>query len=147
MPVKRKSDVLAEIMRSNKLAENQCNAQIKILRTDNGTEYTNKKFEDYLADCGIQHQKTAPYTPEQNGVAERMNRTRAGKMYIIGRMTRLCLLGRSCDDSNILFISYLALIKTYVLRKCFRVENHILNIYAFSEVRLLCMYQDKSVRS
>jgi len=35
------------------------------------------KFKEFkaLKDCGIHHQKTAPYTPEQNGVAERANRT------------------------------------------------------------------------
>ena len=75
MPIKRKPNVLDEFIRFKKLAENQCNAKIKILLTDNGTEYTNKKFEQYLADCGIQHQKTTPYTPEQNGVAELINRT------------------------------------------------------------------------
>ncbi len=32
-------------------------------------------FKKYLSDHGIQHQLTVPYTPQQNGVAERMNRT------------------------------------------------------------------------
>lgn len=75
VPIKRKSDVFEEFKRFKMLAEMQCEAKIKVLRTDNGTEYTGNQFENYLADCGIQHQKTAPYTPEQNGVAERINRT------------------------------------------------------------------------
>jgi transposase InsO family protein len=45
------------------------------LRTDNGTEYTNKEFKKYLRKFGIRHQTTVPYNPEQNGLAERMNRT------------------------------------------------------------------------
>lgn len=55
--------------------ENQTDKRIKILRTDNGTEYVNQPLLDVLQKSGIQHQKTCPYTPEQNGVAERMNRT------------------------------------------------------------------------
>lgn len=48
---------------------------IKVLRTDNGGEYTSKEFENYLKKEGIKHEYTVPKTPEQNGVAERMNRT------------------------------------------------------------------------
>ncbi len=49
--------------------------KIKVLRTDNGGEYLSNDFKMYLADHGIQHQLTVAYTPQQNGVAERMNRT------------------------------------------------------------------------
>ncbi len=45
------------------------------LRTDNGGEYTSHVFQNYLKQKGIRHEVTAPYYPEQNGVAERMNRT------------------------------------------------------------------------
>ena len=38
-------------------------------------EFTKNKFNAYLSKHGIQHQKTVPYTPQQNGVAERKNRT------------------------------------------------------------------------
>ena len=46
-----------------------------MLRSDNGGEYTLKDFESYLRKHGIVHQKTAPYTPEQNGVTKCANRT------------------------------------------------------------------------
>ena len=46
-----------------------------MLRTDNGGEFCNKEFEEFCKKCGIARQKTTPYTPEQNGVAERMNNT------------------------------------------------------------------------
>ena len=49
--------------------------QIKTLRTDNGGEYLSQEFSAYLLSYGIQHQLTIAYTPQQNGVAERMNRT------------------------------------------------------------------------
>eukprot|EP00171_Calliarthron_tuberculosum_P003822 IDg3822t1 len=49
--------------------------QVRSLRTDNGTEYVNNAFKNYLSSKGIEHQTSAPYTPEQNGLAERTNRT------------------------------------------------------------------------
>lgn len=55
--------------------ENQTEQKIKILRSDNGGEYLSNFLKSYLEESGIQHQFTVPYTPQQNGVAERMNRT------------------------------------------------------------------------
>ena len=48
---------------------------MKILRTDNGSEFCNSKVNEITDSSGIIHQKSAPYTPEQNGLVERMNRT------------------------------------------------------------------------
>ncbi len=48
---------------------------IKILRSDGGGEYVGFNFKQYLRDNGIAHQTSAPYSPQQNGAAERMNRT------------------------------------------------------------------------
>ncbi|CAI7772890.1 unnamed protein product [Closterium sp. NIES-54] len=45
------------------------------LRTDNGGEYTANSFTDYLSSHGISHQTSLPHTPQQNGVAEWVNRT------------------------------------------------------------------------
>ena len=56
---------------------NERELKIKALRTDGGGEYTSAKFENFLKQKGIQHEITAPYSPQQNGVAERMNRTLA----------------------------------------------------------------------
>ena len=52
----------------------QFHAQVKVLRTDNGTEYVNKEFSNFLSTNGILHQTTCLDTPPQNGVAERKNR-------------------------------------------------------------------------
>jgi len=49
--------------------------KLEIIRSDNGGEYTSNAFEKYLTDLGIDHQTTVPYTSQQNGVAERTNRT------------------------------------------------------------------------
>jgi hypothetical protein len=56
------------------MVRNQFNKSIKILRTDNGTEYTNSDFQMTLRKLGIIHQTTCPGTPQQNGISERKNR-------------------------------------------------------------------------
>lgn len=48
---------------------------MKVFRTDNGLEFVNKQINYFCALNGIKHEKTAPYSPQQNGVAERMNRS------------------------------------------------------------------------
>ena len=75
VPIKQKSDVFEQFKIFKKVIENQCERKIKVIRSDNGTEYVNKSFEEFLVSSGIVHHKTCPYTPAQNGVAERMNRT------------------------------------------------------------------------
>ena len=48
---------------------------VKCLRSNNGREYIDGGFSNYFAARGIRMEKTIPRTPQQNGVAERMNRT------------------------------------------------------------------------
>ena len=50
-------------------------APVRIIRTDNGTEFTNQELRTYLEDVGITHQTSVVRTPQQNGVVERRNRT------------------------------------------------------------------------
>lgn len=52
----------------------ETNQHVKILRTDNGGEFTSSEFSNFLSKEGIKHETSAPHTPEQNGVAERENR-------------------------------------------------------------------------
>ena len=49
--------------------------KVKCLRSDNGGEYTDRGFSEYCATQRIRMEKTIPRTPQQNGVAVRMNRT------------------------------------------------------------------------
>ena len=60
--------------------EKQLDRSIKSLRSDRGGEYLSNEFIDYLAQAGITSQTAAPRTPQQNGVAERRNRTLLGMM-------------------------------------------------------------------
>src|SRR5256885_3462406 len=53
----------------------QTGNKVKTLRTDNGTEFVNLEMEELLSRMGIKHEKTVPYTPEENGSVERDNRT------------------------------------------------------------------------
>ena len=48
---------------------------IKVLREDKGGEYMSKEFDDFCAEHGIQRQHSVRARPQQNGVAERANRT------------------------------------------------------------------------
>jgi transposase InsO family protein len=49
--------------------------RIKKIRSDNGTEFKNSQIEGFLEEEGIKHEFSSPYTPQQNGVVERKNRT------------------------------------------------------------------------
>jgi hypothetical protein len=73
--LKSKGEVLEKFKEFKALVENQTGKRIKTLRSDNGGEYSSRRFSDFLKASGIHHQKTVPYTPQQNGVAERANRT------------------------------------------------------------------------
>jgi len=57
------------------MVETQKKKKIKVLRSDNGGEFCSHNFESYLKQHGIIYQTTNPYTPQQNGTSERMNRT------------------------------------------------------------------------
>ncbi|KAL2236674.1 UNVERIFIED_CONTAM: Retrovirus-related Pol polyprotein from transposon TNT 1-94 [Sesamum indicum] len=73
--LKRKSDAFDTFRRWRALVENETGLQVKCLRSDSGGEYSSEGIKNYCADHGIRMQKTIPGTPQQNGVAERMNRT------------------------------------------------------------------------
>lgn len=73
--VKHKSDVFDKFKEFAQLVKNKFNKSIKILRSDNGREFCNAKMDEYLTARGIKKENTAPHTPEQNGKAERDNRT------------------------------------------------------------------------
>lgn len=70
-----KSQVLEKFKEFKNFVENQLDTKIKSLRSDNGKEYVNETFDKFCKDSGIRRQFTVPYSPEQNGMSERMNRT------------------------------------------------------------------------
>lgn len=55
--------------------ENQTGHKIKYLQSDNGGEFCNARMDEILRKSGIQRRLTTPHTPQQNGIAERKNRT------------------------------------------------------------------------
>ena len=92
----KKSEALSRFIEFKAYAENQFNKKIgkikvhqydgsrvetdkiqklKALRSDNGGEYLSNEFKEFLQENGIKHELTVVYSPQQNGIAERLNRT------------------------------------------------------------------------
>ena len=73
--MRQKSETFTKFREYKAETEKQLELQIKELRSDRGGEYLSGEFKSYLAQEGIVSQLSAPGTPQQNGVAERRNRT------------------------------------------------------------------------
>lgn len=72
---KESSEVLSKFKEFKTLLENQSGKQIKTLRSDNGGEYIYDIFKDFCISIGIKREFSIPYNPQENGVAERKNRS------------------------------------------------------------------------
>ena len=72
--LKTKDQVLDAFKELHVVLERETRRKLKAIRADNGVEYKGS-FENYCKLHGIRLEKTVPKTPQQNGVAERMNRT------------------------------------------------------------------------
>ncbi|KAG8068859.1 hypothetical protein GUJ93_ZPchr0005g15577 [Zizania palustris] len=133
-----------------KRAQNEFNFSIVKVRSDNGSEFKNTNIEDYCDDLGIKHELSATYSPQQNGVVERKNRTlieMARTMldeYSVSDSFWAKAINTSCHASNRLYLhrllkktSYELLIgrkpniayfrvfgcKCYIYRKCVRLTK------------------------
>jgi transposase InsO family protein len=73
--MKHKSEAFKNFRQWKTLVENQTGKKIKRLRTDNGLEFCSSEFDVFCKDEGIARHRTVRDTPQQNGVAERMNQT------------------------------------------------------------------------
>lgn len=73
--LKHKSEVTCRFVEFYKMIQHQYHTCIKILRSDNGGEYIDGGLQHFLRENGLIHQTSCPDTAEQNGVAERKNRT------------------------------------------------------------------------
>ncbi|CAI7790418.1 unnamed protein product [Closterium sp. NIES-53] len=71
MPVAKKSDVLWEFQKWLVLVEWQAKKSVLMLRSNRGGEFLGKEFTKFVDGKGIVHDLTCPYTPQQNGMAER----------------------------------------------------------------------------
>jgi hypothetical protein len=73
--LRSKADAPAAIQAFQARVERETGKKLKVLRTDNGGEFTSVEFGEYCAGEGIQRHHSAPYTPQQNGIVERRNQT------------------------------------------------------------------------
>ena len=73
--LKTKDEAFETFKKFRKLVEKESKKEIKVLRTDRGGEFCSNKFKNYCEESGIKRHYTAPYSPQQNGVVERRNRT------------------------------------------------------------------------
>ena len=72
--VKQKSDAAQAVM--NYLAHLKTQGRHpKGIQIDCGKEFVNEKLENWCKECSMEIRYTAPYSPSQNGIAKRMNRT------------------------------------------------------------------------
>ena len=73
-PLKHKNDFYPTFLNFQSLVENQFSTKIKIFQSDGGGEFIGKNLQTHFTKCGIHHQFSCPYTPSQNGRAERKHR-------------------------------------------------------------------------
>ena len=73
--LKSKDEAAGKFVEYKNLVETQTGRKIKAVQSDNGTEYCNKTMDEIFKKAGIRRRLTATHTPQQNGVAERKNRT------------------------------------------------------------------------
>lgn len=88
---------------------------VKRVRSDNGGEFTSNKFSDLLVRNRIKHEKSAPYSPHQNGTAERSWRT-------LFEMARSLLLEEGLPKN---LWTYAVMTATHVRNRCYsqRLKN------------------------
>jgi hypothetical protein len=86
--LKEKSETSSKVEEVLKLVENHCGQQMKIFQCDGGTEFDNSTMQKLMSLNGVKLVVTNPYTPQQNGCAERSNRT-------ITEMARTLLLAKN----------------------------------------------------
>ncbi|GKD02528.1 putative ribonuclease H-like domain-containing protein, partial [Tanacetum coccineum] len=71
----KKDEMVGILKEFIKLVENQLNKKVKVIRCDNGTEFKNRDLIEFCGSKGIKRDYSNARTPQQNGVAERKNRT------------------------------------------------------------------------
>ena len=87
--LKTKDLVFEHFKKFHAMVEKEKEKPLKCLCSDNGGEYTSNEFKSYCFEKGIRHEKTILGTPQQNGVAERMNHTIVEKIRCMLRMANL----------------------------------------------------------
>lgn len=73
--IKHKSEAFTKFKQRKAEVERKIGKKLKCLRSNNGGEYKSREFQELCKEEGIVRHVTTPETPQQNGVAKRMNRT------------------------------------------------------------------------
>jgi len=73
--MQKKSEVFENLKLFAARLHGETGKRVRTLRTDNGGEFVSMEMEDWMVEQGIHHQTSIPHTPQQNGAAERENRT------------------------------------------------------------------------
>lgn len=82
--LKNKSDTYSRFKEWLKQIQTQTERKVKTIRTDNGLEFLSHEFKNLCKDQGITRHRTVRFTPQQNGLAKRMNRTiMESEMYVV----------------------------------------------------------------
>ena len=74
-PIRAKSKCFDKFNELKALVKKDCEKKIKVFRSENGSKFMSKKFGDLLKNDDMEKRTSAPYTPQQNGVAKRANHT------------------------------------------------------------------------
>ena len=95
--MKRKSEVAEYFKIFVNLLRSETGHTVHTLRADNGGEFVNQSLKTWLSDRAIKIETSAPYSPEQNGVSERANRTimEGGRSLIYAKHLPLELWGEA----------------------------------------------------
>ena len=93
--LKTKDEVFTIFQAFHAMVQTQFSSKIKILRSDNGGEFTNRRFQAYFPQHGLLHETSCSQTPQQNGVAERKNRhiLETSRAVLLGTHVPSCLWG------------------------------------------------------
>ncbi|GJU55798.1 retrovirus-related pol polyprotein from transposon TNT 1-94, partial [Tanacetum coccineum] len=75
MSINHEKYTLVIVDEYSRMVENQNDVKVKQIKNDNGTEFSYTELESFCDEKGISQNFSSPYTPEQNGVAKRKNRT------------------------------------------------------------------------
>lgn len=73
--IRHKDEANTKFKEWKAVVETQTGRKVMYLRSNNGGEYTSKEFESFCKEEGISRHLTTSYTFQQNGMAEKMNRT------------------------------------------------------------------------
>jgi hypothetical protein len=84
-----KGEAANAIRHAQAAAEAECGRKLRVLRTDNGGEFTTAEFASYCADEGVQRHYSAPYSPQQNDIVERRNQTIVGMARALLKQRRM----------------------------------------------------------